>query len=72
MADWKCPHCLNVEIRGIDAPGHEEWSQNYIAAHEATHAEHLDEHQGDVDALHLRLQSPALHAALTSTDERQP
>ncbi|MFE2998653.1 hypothetical protein ACFXG4_27080 [Nocardia sp. NPDC059246] len=66
MADWKCLTCNAFEIWGIDAPGYEESSSVMIAAHEATHADHLVEHDGDTDALRLRLQNPSLYAALNA------
>lgn len=64
MADWMCAECESVEIRGIDVPGHEQWSQDFIAAHMAEHDMHLLEHGGDHAAMRTRLRRPALHAAL--------
>jgi len=66
MADWRCAECVSVEIRGIDAPGHEEWSRRFIAAHMATHDEQLAEHGGDRATMRRRLRMPAVHAALTA------
>lgn len=63
MADYRCTHCNSFEIRGIDAPGHEETSAGMIAAHEATHAYHLEAHDGDVEKMQMQLQAPAVFAA---------
>lgn len=65
MADWVCAECENVEIRDINAPGYEEWSRRFIAAHMATHDEHLAQHGGDREVTRRWLRFPALHTALT-------
>lgn len=36
----------------------------FIAAHDDVHGQQLAEHDGDREALRLRLRNPALHAAL--------
>lgn len=48
-------------------PAHESqaWTEQFIADHEAVHAEQLIEHDGDREALRMRLNHPARHAALT-------
>lgn len=72
MADWRCAECENVEIRGIDAPGHEDWSRRFIAEHMAIHDEQLvDDHGGDRTALRRRLRTPAVHAALNMVRRKQ-
>lgn len=63
MADYRCAVCNSFEIRGIDAPGHEETSAAMIDAHEHTHGLHLEHHDGDVEKMQLQLQNPALYAA---------
>jgi hypothetical protein len=76
---WQCTDCP-TKIRRHPDPAHESqgWTEQFIATHEATHAAQLLEHDGDREALRHRLNHPARfaavkqHAALTSTDERQP
>jgi hypothetical protein len=63
---WQCADCPTIIHRHPD-PTHESqaWTEQFIAEHEAVHAEQLAEHNGDRDALRMRLNHPALHATLT-------
>ncbi|MGW0052035.1 hypothetical protein [Nocardia nova] len=74
MPDWHCPTCERFSILGgeISESNHAKQQQR-IAEHTALHTAQLAEHDGDHDALRLRLRNPHHHAALQSlhtTDER--
>lgn len=70
MPDWTCPTCGRFTILGGEvAESNYQRQQQRIAAHTAHHAAQLAEHDGDEDALQRRLQTPAVHAALTQNEE---
>jgi hypothetical protein len=71
MPDWTCPTCGRFTILGGDiSQASYDMQQRRIAEHTGHHAAQLAEHDGDEDALARRLQTPAVHAALTQIQEQ--
>ncbi|OXR46681.1 hypothetical protein B7C42_01656 [Nocardia cerradoensis] len=74
LPDWHCPTCAAFSILGgeVDEATYE-LNQRRITAHTSLHTAQLAEHDGDHEALRLRLQNPHHVAAVQSlqtTDER--
>jgi hypothetical protein len=74
MPDWHCPTCKRFSILGgADvAQSNFDKQQQRIAEHTKLHTAQLAEHDGDHEALKLRIQTPALHAALAAMPVPEP
>jgi hypothetical protein len=70
---WQCDDCPTIIHRHPDA-AHESqaWTDNYIADHQAVHVAQLAEHDGDREALRMRLNHPGRYAALTQLKHTSP
>lgn len=71
LPDWHCPTCGRFSILGGPdvAESNHAMQQRRIAEHTALHTAQLAEHDGDHEALQLRLQNPHHVAALQATNE---
>jgi hypothetical protein len=65
LPDWRCEICGCFTILGgeVSEAAYEK-NQLRIAEHQSHHADQLEEHDGDHEALKFRLRFPGAHAAV--------